>query len=164
MRNVRLIFRRWLNVGHSPADSAAISVSTNGNDWITLWGNPGQMLDSAWMEMNLDISEFAAYQPTVYLRWTMGPTSPILRYSGWNIDDLRIVSYDCHGYYDGDSNGDQMVNVADAVHLINYVFKGGAAPDPVEAGDANCDKNTDVADAVFLINYVFKGGARPCCL
>lgn len=66
----------------------------------------------------------------------------------------------------GDANGDGAVNVGDAVSLIAYVFKGGAAPDPVCAGNANGDADTNVGDAVSLISYVFKGGAAPvtdCC-
>jgi len=70
---------------------------------------------------------------------------------------MVVVPYIC-----GDANGDTQANVADAVFLINYVFKGGAAPDPLEAGDANCDGFANVADAVYMINYVFKGGAKPC--
>jgi uncharacterized protein (TIGR02145 family) len=34
----------------------------------------------------------------------------------------------------GDSNGDGKVNVGDAVHLINYIFKGGSAPNCLETG------------------------------
>ncbi len=63
----------------------------------------------------------------------------------------------------GDANRDELINVADAVYIINYVFKGGPAPDPVEYGDANCDGAVNVGDGVYLINYVFKGGPRPCC-
>ena len=75
---------------------------------------------------------------------------------------IRIKS----GYLCGDANGDETVNVGDAVHLIAYIFKGGSAPNPVCGADANGDKITNVADAVYLINYVFKGGAAPvmgCC-
>ncbi len=64
----------------------------------------------------------------------------------------------------GDANGDAIINVGDAVHIINYVFKGGTPPAPVQAGDANCDGTINVGDAVHIINYVFKGGAAPCCL
>jgi len=53
--------------------------------------------------------------------------------------------------------------VGDAVFIINYVFKGGAAPNPEAAGDANHDDDCNVGDAVYLINYVFKGGAAPYC-
>ncbi|MEE9444014.1 MAG: FG-GAP-like repeat-containing protein [candidate division Zixibacteria bacterium] len=62
----------------------------------------------------------------------------------------------------GDANGDGATNVGDAVYIINFVFKGGPAPDPVLSGDANCDGATNVGDAVYLINFVFKGGPAPC--
>jgi hypothetical protein len=70
---------------------------------------------------------------------------------------LVVLQYLC-----GDANGDLMVNVSDAVHIINYVFVGGAAPDPMESGDANCDQAVNVSDAVWIINYVFIGGNLPC--
>ncbi len=63
----------------------------------------------------------------------------------------------------GDANGDSEVNVADAVFIINYVFKDGPAPDPEIAGDANGDDEVNIADGVYLINYVFKGGPSPDC-
>jgi len=63
----------------------------------------------------------------------------------------------------GDANGDGVVNVGDAVNLINFIFKGGPAPIPVQAGDANCDHARNVGDVVYIINYIFKGGPAPCC-
>ena len=68
------------------------------------------------------------------------------------------VNYTC-----GDANNDRMINVADAVFLINHIFKSGPYPDLDEAADANCDGTTNVADCVYLINYVFSGGPEPCC-
>ena len=62
----------------------------------------------------------------------------------------------------GDANADEMVNVSDAVYIINYVFSGGNPPDPIEVGDVNCDDKCNVSDAVFLINYVFSSGHTPC--
>jgi hypothetical protein len=76
--------------------------------------------------------------------------------------DLTISSpYTC-----GDANGDNEVNIGDAVSIINYVFKGGDPPDPLCEGDANGDGDCNVADAVYLIYYVFSGGPAPapdCC-
>jgi hypothetical protein len=63
----------------------------------------------------------------------------------------------------GDANGDGAVDPADVVSLINYLFRGGAAPDPLAAGDANCDGAVDPADVVYLINYLFRGGDPPGC-
>ena len=63
----------------------------------------------------------------------------------------------------GDPNADGDFNVGDAVYLINYVFKGGAAPVPyvICSGDPNKDCQVNVGDAVYMINYVFKGGPAP---
>jgi hypothetical protein len=66
-------------------------------------------------------------------------------------------------YVCGDSNGDQVANIGDAVHIINYVFKGGPPPNPIESGDFNGDDDVNVADAVYLIGWVFKNGPGPIC-
>jgi Dockerin type I domain len=69
----------------------------------------------------------------------------------------KIAQYVC-----GDANSDWLVNVSDAVYIINYVFVGGNAPEPPASGDANCDGTCNVSDAVWIINYVFVGGNAPC--
>lgn len=63
----------------------------------------------------------------------------------------------------GDCNNDGGINAADVVYLINYLFQGGFAPDPLEIGDANCDGVVDAGDIVYLINYLFQGGDPPGC-
>ncbi len=63
----------------------------------------------------------------------------------------------------GDANGDEAINIGDAVNLINYIFKGGPAPDPLDVGDSNCDGPVNIGDAVYLINYIFKSGPAPGC-
>lgn len=43
----------------------------------------------------------------------------------------------------GDANGDGHLNVGDAVFMINYVFKGGPAPDSICCPDcSNCTDGT----------------------
>jgi len=64
----------------------------------------------------------------------------------------------------GDADGDGNINVADAVFLINYIFKGGPAPDPLFVGDANCDNDVNLADAVYIVNFVFNNGPEPGCI
>lgn len=63
----------------------------------------------------------------------------------------------------GNVNCDGQINVADAIYIISYLFKGGPSPRPLEAGDTNCDGKVTVADVVYLINYLFKGGPPPPC-
>ena len=90
-----------------------------------------------------------------------GLTGDGFEYAPEVVNGTVTISYLC-----GDANGDGSVNVGDAVFLISYVFKGGAAPNPLCAGDANGDGSTNVGDAVYMISYVFKGGAPPvttCC-
>ena len=62
----------------------------------------------------------------------------------------------------GDATNDDVVNVSDAVFIINYVFVGGSAPDPLEKGDVNCDGDVNVSDAVYIVNYIFVYGSAPC--
>ncbi|HEX9912703.1 MAG TPA: rhodanese-like domain-containing protein [candidate division Zixibacteria bacterium] len=65
-------------------------------------------------------------------------------------------------YVCGDANSDSSTTVSDVVYLINYLFKGGPAPDPIQKVDVNSDGKVTVSDVVYLINYLFKGGPAPC--
>jgi hypothetical protein len=67
-------------------------------------------------------------------------------------------------YIRGDANADGVVNIADVVHVLNYLFADGPEPIPsLDAGDANCDGTVDIADVVHLINYLFDDGPPPGC-
>jgi hypothetical protein len=67
----------------------------------------------------------------------------------------------CH--LKGDVNGDNTVNISDAVYLIAWIFSGGPAPIPAPlVGDVNCDVITNISDCVSIIAYIFSGGPAPC--
>jgi ankyrin repeat protein len=76
--------------------------------------------------------------------------------------EVDTFSYPVIEHLRGDANMDGKKTVSDVVFLINYLFKGGPAPNPVYLGDVNCDGKTTVSDVVYLINYLFKGGSAPC--
>jgi hypothetical protein len=63
----------------------------------------------------------------------------------------------------GDVNASGDITSGDIVYLVNYVFKGGAVPLPVEAaGDADCSGQVMSADVIRLVNFTFKSGIPPC--
>jgi hypothetical protein len=76
--------------------------------------------------------------------------------SDWS-GSLSVAIYAC-----GDCNDDGEITVSDAVYLINYLFKDGTPPEPIQSGDVNCDDDVNVTDVVYLINYLFKNGPPPC--
>jgi hypothetical protein len=61
----------------------------------------------------------------------------------------------------GDVNEDRTVDVSDVIFLINYLFVGGPAPNPLALGDPSGDCLIDAADAVYLLNYLFSSGPTP---
>jgi hypothetical protein len=64
----------------------------------------------------------------------------------------------------GDADANGVVEIADAVFLINYIFIPGSPPPvPYEAGDPDCSGVAEIADAVYLINFVFVPGSAPPC-
>ena len=111
---VTLNFWRWLGVEQPQYDHAYVRASNNGTAWTTVWQNPSEVADTAWQEMNLDISAVADNQPAVYLRWTMGTTDGAWQYCGWNIDDVSLTMLNCTApYRPGDVNCDSVVDFLD---------------------------------------------------
>ncbi len=86
-----LHFERWLGVESATYDHATVEISNNGMDWTVLWDHAGATFtDTAWLHQEFDIAAIADGQPTVYIRWSMGPTDGSQTYCGWNIDDVEI--------------------------------------------------------------------------
>lgn len=77
--------------------------------------------------------------------------------------DIVTVEATVSPFLRGDANGDGRINIGDAVFLVDYLFKGGPAPDPLEAGETNCDGALNIGDIVFIIAYLFRGGPPPIC-
>jgi hypothetical protein len=98
-------------------------------------------------------------------------------WSDSGIYEIRVIAKDRHGvmsewsdplsvemcHLQGDANGDQEIGPGDVVYLINYLFRGGPAPDPYDSGDCNCSGSVESGDVVYLVNYLFRAGPLPCC-
>ncbi len=64
----------------------------------------------------------------------------------------------------GDVNGPGTVNALDITYLINFLYKHGPAPNPLQSGDVNNSGTVNALDITFLINYLYKHGPAPYCL
>lgn len=93
--NVQLTFWRYLGVERPDYDHAYVRVSVDGTNWTTVWENDATITDSAWNQVDLDLTGIADGEPTVYLRWTIGVTDGGWRYCGWNIDDVELSAVTC---------------------------------------------------------------------
>ncbi len=70
----------------------------------------------------------------------------------------RVVVY---GYVAGDADHSGVVNALDVTRIINFLYKHGAAPNPLQAGDVNGNGVTNALDVTYLINFLYKGGPAP---
>ncbi len=60
----------------------------------------------------------------------------------------------------GDSNGDQKINITDAIFTLRHLFLGQAITCQ-DALDVNDDGILDLSDGIAPINYLFLGGMAP---
>jgi hypothetical protein len=138
----------------------------------TQFGVTGAALNAGLVQGSLQPMLEAHFRP--YGVWSDGLIGTIcidsLKYPG--VDFVFIPSgtpaFSCQGCWPvkrvcGDPNGDGRINIADAVFMINYIFRGGPAPDPWQLGDANLDGVLNIADAVYLVQAVFGNGPMPGC-
>jgi hypothetical protein len=58
----------------------------------------------------------------------------------------------------GDANGDDVVDVADVVAIVNYILNKPGENFNEQAADVNNDSVIDVADVVAVVNIILKGG------
>ena len=101
---------------------------------------------------------------------SQGPVSHVYEYY-----DAEVRAHHCHlpvvvldeevvpvRFVRGDSNGDSMVDISDAVATLNYLFVGEGQTIPCEdAGDVNDDGSLNITDPVYVLAYLFQGGLPP---
>lgn len=69
-------------------------------------------------------------------------------------------------YIPGDQNSDRKLDIQDIVGIINYVFRGGNPPSPINAADPNGDCISDLSDVVRVIDHIWRAGPMlvPGCV
>lgn len=105
------------------------------------------------------------------------PTDPVSDYR-----DNQFTDTDVNGYlfppeglgsgkifieeyfsYCGNVDGMAGINILDVVFIINYKYKSGPAPDPLNLADIDGIAPVNILDIVHLINFIYKDGSNPAC-
>lgn len=70
------------------------------------------------------------------------------------------VAPHCPVFIRGDVNTDGAINLADAIALLSWLYKGEnfVTPGCQDACDANDDGKLDIGDAIFVLNNIFNEG------
>jgi hypothetical protein len=75
--------------------------------------------------------------------------------------DTLITHFVVNSFMRGDVDANQQYDVTDIVVIVSYLFRSGAAPQPLEAADVDLSGSINAADAAYLINFLYKAGPRP---
>ena len=163
-----LTFWLWYDVTNYGVDGIhveivdALSGAPDTLDFIGTGGALDSLLNTGndWLEYNYDLS-FIPPGTSVYVRFTFTSDDEYpYEGEGVYIDDVRVGSK-TWAWVQGDVNGDLLVDIADVLFLINYLYKAGPAPDPLERGDVHHDGEVGLGDILYLINYLYKAGPPP---
>jgi uncharacterized delta-60 repeat protein len=164
--------RRYNGLGNLDDKPYAIDVDSSGNVYVT-----GRSFGSG-TSYDYATLKYYANGDTAWLRRYNGPGNSgddacaiavdgagNVYVTGYSVgsgtyDDYATIKY--IQFLRGDANSDKKVSLSDIVYLINYLFKFGPAPEPIQSGDTNCDGKVSLGDIVYLINYLFKFGPAPC--
>ena len=70
------------------------------------------------------------------------------------VDSIEVI-----GHRQGDINRNGRIDITDLTFLIDYIFRGGPSPEPLEAGDINYDGSISILDLTIIIDHIFRGGS-----
>jgi hypothetical protein len=63
----------------------------------------------------------------------------------------------------GDANNDNKTNLLDISFIINYLYRQGPAPNPIQAADVDKNGTTNLLDVSAIINFLYRGGEPLGC-
>ena len=116
--------------------------------------------DTSWTLQTVGLSPMADNQPTVFLRWGMGPTDPSVTYPGWNIDDIVINGTTPINACPADFNRDGVVDTSDVIDFLNAwypcLYNGGLF------GDFDKNGVVNTSDIISYLNVWFDALTNGC--
>ncbi|MBI4585559.1 MAG: IPT/TIG domain-containing protein [Planctomycetes bacterium] len=117
-----------------------------------------QALGAAGLETLLHFEDIPGAPPAFNVFWDtgLGALIPVF-FDG----KVKITAPAAATFSRGDANGDGLLDISDAVYLLNALFLGGPAPPCPDAADADDDGAVEMNDAVFFLLARFAGGEPP---
>ncbi len=72
---------------------------------------------------------------------------------------VTVAEFTC-----GDVNADGAINVGDLTYMVEFLFFGGPAPQPMASGNIDCQggDTPNVGDLTYMVTYLFDNGPAPC--
>lgn len=64
----------------------------------------------------------------------------------------------CFSWKRGDVNGDNAVDISDALNILGFLFQDGIPPACINAADVDANSIIDISDGIYLLSYLFSGG------
>ena len=72
---------------------------------------------------------------------------------------IDVQGVPVNAFQRADANSDGLVDLADAISILDFLFSGAAEPACQNAADANDDDQLNVADAIQVLDTLFGGGS-----
>ena len=154
-------YSRWYtnNIGdNGGSDKWEVSVSRDGSSWVNLEYTSNS--SAAWVNQSFLLSEYVDFSDAITFKFI----AEDIFYNGDDgsggslveaaIDDFKIEFLSQGSGIEGDINNDLLVNVLDAVVLINMIL-GLESLDYAQA-DLNSDGQINVQDIVLLVNIILQ--------
>jgi len=76
-------------------------------------------------------------------------------------DDFIIESAALRAFHRGDADSSGTIGISDAIAILGFLFRGGAAPGCAESADWDNDGSIDIADGLRVLFFLFAGGPPP---
>jgi agmatine/peptidylarginine deiminase len=176
---IRIIVSKSISIKPEIANVNAAPLVQDINGWVNISCTVTSLVPLQQVTVNITYPDISTVNQTMlnipgtdaYYYNATYPTAGTYTFFIWAVDTNGNTNYtDIYHFYVGDicgdANNDGIINVADVVYLINYLFIGGPAPVPMKCvGDVNGDGIVNISDVVYLINYLFINGPAPggCC-
>ena len=118
------------------------------------------------------VPSFGEETPLLISGYTSGLTEHLPWFSGdlaefevRAVDGLLTYSSCCIPPIRGDVdyNDAELIDIADLVYLVDYMFNAGLEPECFEEADVDGSgvEPIDIADLVYLVDYMFNSGSEP---